>query len=83
MTFREMIRETYINACMDILQHGSPEDSDAAACAIRDGYIRKEPDGSFFVTSPAFTKEQKEKFDAIAGLCLRCAASKSLTDART
>lgn len=66
MAFRVMINDAYINACIDILQHGSTEDSDAAACAIRDGYIRKEPDGSFSVMSPAFFKEQKEKFDAIA-----------------
>lgn len=66
MTFREMMYDSYINACVDILQNGSTADSDATALAIRDGYIRKEPDGGLLVTAPAFTKEQEAEFDAIA-----------------
>lgn len=66
MTCREMMSDNYINACEDILETGSSEDVDATALAVRDGYIRKEPDGSFFVTAPAFTREQKAEFDRIA-----------------
>lgn len=66
MTDRDMMYDYYINACVDILQNGSPEDGDSTALAIRDGYIRREPDGSFFVTAPAFTREQKAAFDSIA-----------------
>lgn len=66
MESRPPMYDCYINVCEDILSHGSTEDIDAAACAIRDGYITKRQDGSFFVTAPSFTKEQKAEFDAIA-----------------
>lgn len=35
------------------------------ALAIRDGYIIRREDGSYFVTAPAFTLQQKKKFDEI------------------
>ena len=57
--------DNYINACEDILVHGRTEDADAAALAIRDGYIERREDGRLFVTAPAFTKAQKEQFDQI------------------
>lgn len=66
MTYRNMMYDSYINACVDILHNGSSKDVDATALAIQEGYIRKEPDGSFFVTVPAFTREQKSTFDSIA-----------------
>lgn len=66
MERRLQMYDCYINVCEDMISHGSTEDFDAAACAIRDGYIVKRQDGSFFVTVPSFTKEQKEEFDAIA-----------------
>ncbi|MBS7239446.1 MAG: RNA polymerase sigma factor [Acetatifactor sp.] len=66
MAFRKMMYDNYINVCEDILCNGVTEDIDSAAHAIQDGYIVKRPDGSFFVTSPYFTKEQKAEFDAIA-----------------
>ena len=65
-TDRDMMFTSYINACEDILLTGRTQDTEAAANAIRDGYIRKQEDGSFFVTVPFFTKQQKADFDAIA-----------------
>lgn len=65
MAFRKMMYDNYINVCEDILYGNSIGDVDSAANAIRDGYIVKEQDGSFFVTTPCFTKEQKAEFDAI------------------
>lgn len=56
----------YINACEDILCNGSSEDIDSVANAIKDGYIVRRADGSFFVTTPAFTKAQKNEFNGVA-----------------
>lgn len=66
ITYRQMMYDNYINACEDILCDGSTKDIDSVANAIQDGYIVKKHDGSFFITAPFFTKEQKAEFDAIA-----------------
>ena len=66
ITFRSMMYANYITVCEDILCNGASEDIDSAAKAIQEGYIIKKPDGGLFVTVPAFTKEQKAEFDAIA-----------------
>ncbi len=66
VTFRQMMYDNYITACIDILCDGSARDIDSAAAAIQDGYIVKRADGSFFITIPFFAKEQKAEFDAIA-----------------
>ncbi len=66
MAFREMMYDYQINACEDILCSGSSGDIDSVASAIQDGYIVRRQDGSFLVTVPAFTREQKTEFDAIA-----------------
>lgn len=63
---REMMYDSYINVCEDLLTAGTTEDLDSAANAIRDGYIVRRDDGSMLVTCPAFTKEQKAEFDMIA-----------------
>ena len=63
--FRKMMLDTYINACEDIIYGGISEDKNAVANAIKDGYILRKDDGSFFVTVPCFTAEQKRTFDAI------------------
>jgi len=63
--FRKMMLDTYINACEDIIFRGFSEDKIAVANATQDGYITKKEDGSFFVTVPCFTSEQKREFDAI------------------
>ncbi len=66
ITFRPMMYDNYINVCADILYHGTSKDIESVANAIQDGYIIKRSDGSFFVTVPSFTKEQKAEFDAIS-----------------
>lgn len=66
ITFRQMMYDNYINVCEDILCDGSTGDIESVANAIQDGYIVKKQDGSFFITVPFFTKEQKAEFDAIA-----------------
>lgn len=63
---RDMMYDIYIDACEDILRNGEAENQNAAALAIRDGYIVRREDGSLFVTAPAFTKLQKKQFDEIA-----------------
>ncbi len=63
--FRQMMRYYQINVCEDILSKGSTKDIDSLANAIQNGYIVRKNDGSFFVTTPYFTKEQKAKFDVI------------------
>ncbi len=63
--FRPMMYDSYINVCEDLLREGGTKDTDAAALAIQEGYIQRRADGSFFVTAPAFTKDQKEEFDQI------------------
>ena len=66
IVFRPMMYDNYIKVCEDILHCGKSDDADSVANAIQDGYIIRRRDGSFFVTVPAFTKEQKAEFDAIA-----------------
>lgn len=66
ITFRQMMYDNYINACADILYDGISKDIDSVVNAIQDGYIIKKDDGSFFVTVPSFTKEQKAEFDSIS-----------------
>lgn len=56
----------YLDVCEDVLVSGKTDDTNAAALAIRDGYLVRRPDGSLFVTSAAFTKAQKAAFDEIA-----------------
>lgn len=63
---RDMMFDSYINACEDILLKGRSDDIDAVALAIKDGYILRKNDGNLFVNVPAFTKEQKSKFDSVA-----------------
>lgn len=66
IAFRQMMYDNYTNVCEDILRDGSTEDIGSVANAIQDGYIVKKQDGSFFITVPFFTKEQKAEFDDIA-----------------
>ena len=64
--FRKMMYDYYINVCEDLLTKGKTEDIDSLTGAIKDGYIIKRDDGSFFVTVPAFNMEQIKKFNEIA-----------------
>jgi len=63
--FRSMMLDRCINACEDIIVSGKSEDKDSVADAVKDGYILKQDDGTFFVTVPCFTAEQKRHFNAI------------------
>ncbi|MBO5024155.1 MAG: RNA polymerase sigma factor [Clostridia bacterium] len=65
ISFRKMMFDNYINACEDIIFNGKSEDIHSVANAIKDGYIIKKEDGSFFVTVPCFTAKQKQSFNAI------------------
>ncbi len=61
----DMMYDYHINACDDILTKGKSDEVDAVAGAIQEGYIVKKDNGEFFVTIPAFTKDQKAEFDRL------------------
>lgn len=63
---REMMFDSQINVCEDILTGAPVEDADAAASAIRGGYIRRDADGALTVDIPAFTREQHCAFRRMA-----------------
>ena len=63
--WRRMMYDNYINVCEDLLIDGRTEDIDSLSKAIKDDYIVKKDNGSFFVTVPAFNKEQCKKFNSI------------------
>lgn len=65
-SFRNMMYDCYINLCEYILK-GEEIDNEASAAAnaISKGYIIRRENGELFVTVPAFTKEQKARFDEI------------------
>lgn len=65
ITFRPMMSDSYINVCEDILTKGFTENEKDAADAIRDGYIIRLDSGKLFVPTPAFTLEEKQRFDEI------------------
>lgn len=61
--YRKMMYDNYINACEELLRDGHSADEVSVAAAIGEGYIVRTEDGTFSVTVPAFTKEQKWQFD--------------------
>lgn len=65
IAYRPMMYDNYTNVCQDIIFDGKTEDIESLANAIKDGYIIKREDGSFFITSPAFTIDQMESFKSI------------------
>lgn len=65
IAYRSMMYDNYINVCQDIVFDGKTDDVESLANAIRDGYIIKRNDGSFFVTTPLFTIDQTERFNNI------------------
>lgn len=64
--YRGMMLDKEINVCEDALLGRPIPDTEGAASAIAKGYLVKQEDGSLFVTVPAFTKTQKEKFNLLA-----------------
>jgi hypothetical protein len=71
-----MMFDNQINICEDILTSHEIIDMDSAASTITKGFIVRKENGELFVTVPAFTKEQKAKFDILA----EDAFSNSITD---
>ena len=65
-SYREMMFDNEVNICEDVLFERKIEDTDSAASAIAKGFISKKDNGKLFVTVPAFTKEQKKRFDLLA-----------------
>lgn len=68
--YRRAMSGPMVKACEDILKTGEAQDEYGASQAIQAGYVKRRPDGSFFVTTPAFTMEQKKEFDRIAETCM-------------
>ncbi len=64
--WKPMMIDTYINVCEDLLTAGRTEYGEHAAQAIERGDILRREDGTLFVPIPAFTREQKTQFDALA-----------------
>ncbi len=62
---RPMMHSSVIDACADILLHGSTEDVAALANGIAVGHIRRENDGRLTVLVPVLHAEGKKKFFAL------------------
>lgn len=66
VSFRNMMYNEQINACEDILLCGRTKSVDDMLSAIEKGYIIRGEDRNLQVTCPAFSKEEKSEFDAVA-----------------
>lgn len=64
-SYRAMMFDNEINICEDILLGREIVDTASAATALAKGFIFKKENGKLFVTVPAFTKEQKQRFDLL------------------
>ena len=64
--WRTMMYDYYINVCEDLITTGKTEDIDSLSNAIKEGYIIRRDNGEFFITTPAFNKEQISEFSEIA-----------------
>ena len=64
--YRPIMTDNMINACVDIVLHGKSDDTESAAEAIQNGYIKREENGSLVVTVPLFKKEQRDALFALA-----------------
>ena len=69
--YRRMMFDNEINVCEDLLCGRGIGDMDAAASAIAKGFLKKQENGACFVAVPAFTKEQKKRFDRLAEQAFR------------
>jgi len=63
--FAELMYDNYINVCEDILSGAEISDEESVAIAIKNGYIKRDENGDLMVTIPAFSKENKKRFDEI------------------
>lgn len=64
---RDMMMDTQINVCEDVLCGQAPADTFAAAKAIEGGYLRREEGGTLTVTPAAMTRAQHSEFCRLAG----------------
>lgn len=63
--WHQMMRDSIIDVCADILAGKEPEDKFSVATAIQDGNLVRRDDGTLFVTAPAFTRRQKDEFNEL------------------
>ncbi len=63
---RDMMFDTQINICEDVLNGHAITDTHAAASTIEGGYIIRQEDGTLFVTPAAMTLPQYERFCKLA-----------------
>lgn len=63
---RDMMLDSQINLCEDILCGRPADDPDTAARTIEGGYLRRKEDGSLTVTPAAMTLSQYRQFCALA-----------------
>lgn len=62
---KDMFSE-YVRVLVDIFKTGTSADQDFVAKAVMKGYLVRNPDGSFKITSPVITSKNKMELDAIA-----------------
>lgn len=62
---RDMFSE-YVRVLVDIFETGTSADQGFVANAVMKGYLVRNPDGSFKITSPVITSAQKRELEAIA-----------------
>lgn len=63
--WHQMMRDSIIDVCADILAGKEPEDKFSVATAIQDGNLVRRDDGTLFVAAPAFTRKQKDEFNEL------------------
>lgn len=64
--YRRIMFDNEINVCEDALCRREITDKDSAASAIQEGFAKRGQDGGLTVLTPAFTKEQYERFAGLA-----------------
>ena len=62
---RTMMTQQEIRACWSLLEGEIPCEKEWMAKALEHGFVKRGEDGTFAVTVPVFTREQKEALDAL------------------
>lgn len=63
--YRKMMTSAQIDYCGSLLDGESFENKEVAASAIQEGYVVRNENGTLTVTVPAFTREQKVRFNEL------------------
>lgn len=63
--YRKMMTSAQIDYCGSLLDGEPFENKEVAASAIKEGYVVRNDDGTLTVTVPAFTREQKVRFNEL------------------